>query len=97
PENVLRWINLDARGDLVGGPIQGQPFAVDEEHLNLEPVGCRVGPGSIVSPVCAHSSYFHPANTRVNRDILARIMQTIAPPSCGDRRCAPLPSSHLRL
>ena len=40
PANVNRWINLDARGDLVGGPLQGRPYQVDMDFVNLDPVGC---------------------------------------------------------
>jgi hypothetical protein len=66
PSLVRRWINLDAKHDVVGGPLQGNPFAVDHEFLNLAPVGCsRIIP----NPRCAHSSYFHPDNLVVNRDI----------------------------
>ncbi|MFO0906424.1 MAG: hypothetical protein U0939_25690 [Pirellulales bacterium] len=71
PANTRRWINLDARGDVVGGALQGRPFAVDEEHLQLAPVGCA-GLGFLVNPQCAHGSYFRPANVAVNRDIFAR-------------------------
>ena len=71
PANTRRWINLDARGDVVGGELKGRPFAVDVEHLQLDPVGC-FGLGILVNPQCAHGSYFRPANVAVNRDIFAR-------------------------
>lgn len=67
PRNVRRWINLDAQGDPVGGPLKGQPFQVDEEDLDLPNMGCGRFDAS-----CAHSSYFKPDNVRVNRDIFAR-------------------------
>jgi hypothetical protein len=68
PQRVTRWVNLDARFDVVGGHLQGAPFAVDVERLNLAPVGCAFP----VSPVCAHASYFAAANRAVNRDIFGR-------------------------
>ncbi|HUG66655.1 MAG TPA: hypothetical protein VMM76_02820 [Pirellulaceae bacterium] len=75
PRLVSRWINLDARGDIVGGPLRGRPYDVDEEFLNLQPVGC----GSVfgwVNPACAHSSYFVPANTAVNQGIFGRFVES---------------------
>jgi hypothetical protein len=68
---VRRWVNLDAHGDIVGGPLKGRPYAVDFDFLNLEPVGCNSLLG-LVSPVCAHGSYFDGGNTAVNKDIFAR-------------------------
>ena len=69
PRLVNSWINLDARGDIVGGTLRG--FSSEPlEHLDLDPTGCPerfFGP----SPACAHSSYFHAQNTTVNRDIFA--------------------------
>ena len=73
PPHLARWVNLDARGDVVGGPLQGRPFAVDNEFLNLVPTGCS-GLFGLVSPACAHSSYFHADNQSVNRHIFARFM-----------------------
>jgi hypothetical protein len=70
PASVKRWINIDARGDVVGGPLQGRPYAVDLDFVNLTPVGCNTF-GPLVTPTCAHSSYFVPTNLQVNRDILA--------------------------
>jgi len=70
PANVRRWINLDARGDIVGGPLQGRPYAVDNDFPSLDPFGCSKFLG-LVSPVCAHSSYFATGNVAVNRDIFA--------------------------
>jgi hypothetical protein len=68
PQRVQTWVNLNARFDIVGGHLRGSPFEVDFEYLDLTPVGCS---GLIPSPVCAHSSYFNPQNTAVNRDIFA--------------------------
>lgn len=65
PHCVKTWINLDARGDIVGGPLR-EEFAVDEEFLNLNPFGCN---SWFPSPGCAHSSYFVPGNDAVNKDI----------------------------
>ena len=68
PGNVSNWVNLNASGDLVGGRIQGSPYAVDEEFVGLKPTGCfKLGPA--VNPVCAHGSYFQADNLVVNRDI----------------------------
>lgn len=71
PANTRRWINLDARGDIVGGPLKGRPYEVDVDFINLEPTNCG-GFLGLVNPQCAHSSYFDSANTEVNRDILAK-------------------------
>jgi hypothetical protein len=65
PRGVARWVNLDARFDIVGGRIQGAPFAVDVERLSLAPIGCTFP----ITPICAHASYFSAANQIVNRDI----------------------------
>ncbi len=70
PTMVNQWINLDAKGDLVGG-LLGDQFEVNQEYLKLEPTGC---PGflGIYNLVCAHSSYFDRRNLTVNDDIFAR-------------------------
>jgi hypothetical protein len=68
PRVVRRWINLNAHFDIVGGSLNGNPFEVDAEFLNLPPVGCSA---FIPNPSCAHGSYFRPANVAVNRDIFA--------------------------
>ena len=70
PDNVEQWVNLDARGDLVGGML-GDKFDVTQEYLNLEPAGCSRFLG-IYNLGCAHSSYFSQGNTAVNRDIFAQ-------------------------
>ena len=75
PANVIQWINLDARGDLVGGLLKGRPFAVDTDYVNLDPVGCDSFL-TFISPICAHASYFVNANVAVNRDIFARYILT---------------------
>lgn len=85
PSLVQTWINLDAKGDHVGGPI-GHRFDVSREFLNLEPTGCPSGPLGY-SLGCAHSSYFNPANLTVNRDIFAATM-------LGVRALAADPSAH---
>jgi metacaspase-1 len=71
PASVRRWVNLDAQGDLVGGPLKGRPFAVDLDFVNLAPVGCGAFLG-LVNPSCAHSSYFDAGNVDVNQSIFAR-------------------------
>jgi hypothetical protein len=68
PRRVVRWVNLDAQFDIVGGHIQSAPFVVDVERLHLAPVGCSFP----VTPTCSHSSYFDARNTPVNRDIFGR-------------------------
>lgn len=73
PANVRRWVNLDARGDIVGGPLLGRPYAVDFDLVDLDPVGCRSFLG-LVNPECAHGSYFVAANIAVNRDVFARFI-----------------------
>lgn len=74
PRLVDRWINIDARGDVVGGLMKGQPYAVDEEFLNCDPVGCSNFFG-LISPTCAHASYFKPDNHAVNRDIFGKFIE----------------------
>jgi hypothetical protein len=71
PAMVQRWVNVDAHGDLVGGPLQGRPYAVDLDFLNLDAIGCTNVFG-FVNPGCAHSSYFDAGNIAVNRDIFAK-------------------------
>lgn len=68
PRGVDRWVNIDAQFDVVGGHIQGVPFAVDVERLRLPPVDCPFP----VTPTCAHGSYFKMGNLQVNRDIFGR-------------------------
>lgn len=69
PSCVREWINLDTRGDVVGGALQTH-FAVDSEFLELSPVGCQSFLG-VVSPSCAHGSYFSAENLAVNSGIFA--------------------------
>jgi len=71
PRVVHRWINLNARYDVVGGPLKGNPFEVDFEYLQLKPVGC----GVIVTPACAHGSYFRPQNKTVNQGIFGQFIE----------------------
>lgn len=73
PAMVRRWVNLSAIGDPVGGPLQGRPYAVDNDFPYLAPYGCPSFLG-IVNPVCAHSSYFTMGNVAVNRDIFGRFI-----------------------
>jgi hypothetical protein len=76
PACVRRWVNLDAYGDLVGGPLKGRPFEVDFGFVNFEPVGC-FGLLGFVSPSCAHNSYFDAANVDVNQNIFANFIDRI--------------------
>lgn len=66
PAQVGTWINLDASGDPVGGHLQGNPYLVDAEYLDLSNMGCGWFDAS-----CAHGSYFLASNVIVNRDIFA--------------------------
>ncbi len=74
PVLVERWINLDARGDFVGGSLTNDGFELEPEHdfIGLTPVGC----GIIPSPACAHSSYFDSANEAVNKDIFGALIES---------------------
>jgi len=71
PGQVDQWVNLDARGDIVGGALDPDGFAVDVEYLGLHPTGCTSFLG-LVSPACAHSSYFRNDNRSVNGGVFAR-------------------------
>ena len=75
PVHVERIINLDAAGDIVGGPI-GDEFTVAREFTGLVPTGCATIPivGLAMNPQCAHASYFRPGNLEVNKDIFARFI-----------------------
>jgi metacaspase-1 len=73
PRMVRRCLNLDARGDIVGGPLKVVSFGVDQEFLNLPPVGCN---SSHPDPACAHGSYFDAQNLATNRDIFGRFIAT---------------------
>jgi hypothetical protein len=70
PAMVRRWVNLNAHGDIVGGPLQNRPYQVDDDFPNVAAYQCGSLFG-LVSPVCAHSSYFVAGNEAVNRDIFA--------------------------
>jgi hypothetical protein len=74
PVLVNNWFNLDAKGDLVGGMLQGK-FKITEEFLELEPTECDRGLLGY-SLGCAHGSYFKENNLAVNRDIFARSINT---------------------
>jgi pimeloyl-ACP methyl ester carboxylesterase len=75
PDRVSRIINLDARGDIVGGRVADQ-FEGARDFVRLSPTGCRTIPftGTTLNFACAHSSYFEPANKAVNRDLFARFI-----------------------
>ncbi len=70
PAMVKHWVNVNARGDLVGGPLQGRPYAVDDDFPSVTPFGCSSFL-TLVNPQCAHGSYFKDGNVEVNRDIFA--------------------------
>ncbi len=53
-----RWINIDARFDIIGGELQDR-YQVNQDYL-VPSVGGH-----------PHNSYFHPDNERVQRDIVA--------------------------
>jgi pimeloyl-ACP methyl ester carboxylesterase len=74
PVNVRRWLNINAHGDVVGGPLQGRPYQVDVDFPNVRPFGCGDFLG-LVNPVCAHASYFVAGNAAVNREIVARFIE----------------------
>lgn len=78
PQVVQRWVNLDARGDIVGGSLIDEGFEVSPEHefLDINPVGCSSFLGFLISPSCAHASYFRPANQAVNKDIFANFIES---------------------
>jgi hypothetical protein len=67
---VDAWINLDAKGDPVGGPL-GSRFPVNREYLELDPIPCSRQFWGGYEIGCAHGSYFQVPNLKVNRDIFA--------------------------
>ncbi len=71
PSNVSRWVNVNARGDIVGGVLKGRPYQVDEDFPNVDPFECTKLFGRAINPACAHRSYFVRNNTAVNQDIFA--------------------------
>ncbi len=71
PDFVEKWFNLDAVGDIVGGRLL-EHFDISREYLKLSPYGCKTFLGYPLNVSCAHSSYFNPGNTTVNRGIFAR-------------------------
>jgi hypothetical protein len=75
PVMVRRWVNLDARFDIVGGSLAGNPYEVDpaDDFVNLDPVGCS---SWFPEPGCAHRSYFNGDNTAVNRDIFGSYIES---------------------
>jgi hypothetical protein len=70
PALVDAWINLDAKGDPVGGPL-GSRFPVSREYLELDPTTCARQFWGGYEIGCAHGSYFQVSNLKVNRDIFA--------------------------
>jgi len=70
PTVVDRVFNLNARGDIVGGPI-GRNFDVNDEFLGLDAQGC-----SLFNVGCSHVSYFQANNLVVNRDIFGLLINT---------------------
>jgi hypothetical protein len=70
PSMVNKWINLDAKGDLVGGTLWGM-FDISEETLKLNPTSCSQQWFGYDS-VCAHNSYFFKENIAVNQEIFAK-------------------------
>ncbi len=81
PKLVDNFVNVDAGGDIVGGPL-APTFNVTEQFLRQRPTGCstfflwrRVAKNF----VCAHSSYFNQDNVAVNRDIIARYINKASP------------------
>jgi metacaspase-1 len=73
PRMVRNWLNLNARGDIIGGPLKVVSFGIDREFLNLPPVGCDT---SHPDPACAHDSYFRSQNLATNRDIFGHFIAT---------------------
>lgn len=78
PTLVDRFVNVDAGGDVVGGPIN-PPFDDVTEFLQQVPTGCSMfrfrrlfGQPTARNPLCAHSSYFNHDNVSVQRDIIAK-------------------------
>ncbi len=78
PQLVENFVNIDAGGDVVGGPIS-PPFDDVVEFLQRVPTGCSMfrfrrllGHPTARNPGCAHSSYFQSENKAVQRDIVAR-------------------------
>jgi hypothetical protein len=90
PLLVQTWVNLNARFDIVGGHLRGNPFEVDYEYLDLPPVGCST---VIPNPVCAHGSYFNPQNVTVNQSIFAQYIEGGAAPSLVRAAAAPAPEA----
>lgn len=77
PAMVHRWVNLNARGDVVGGTLKGRPYAVDSEFPGLDAFNCTKFFGIALNPTCAHSSYFVSGNNAVNRDIFAKCIDQV--------------------
>ena len=69
PTLVGNWVNLDARYDIVGGRLK-RHFAVTEEFLGLDPVGCWA-----LDAGCSHSSYFDARNVFVNQNAFGKFIE----------------------
>lgn len=78
PTLVDRFFNVDAGGDIIGGEICPL-FAATKEFLRRKPTGCKTFffTKTAMNFTCAHSSYFHSANTAVNRKIVARYINSL--------------------
>ncbi|MEM1330109.1 MAG: caspase family protein [Planctomycetota bacterium] len=68
PAQVRRWYNLNARGDIVGGPLRAN-FPITREYTGLPAPGC-----GWLDVACRHDAYFNRENPRITRDILAHHM-----------------------
>ena len=71
PPTMRQWVNLNAVGDLVGGPLKPLGYPVDLDRVGLNNFGC-----GFFDLSCAHGSYFKAANVPVNRDIFGLLINT---------------------
>ena len=74
PRSVAQFINVDAGGDVVGGPL-APAFQITDEFINQRPTGCStfwLSPRTARNPLCGPSHFRE--NTAVNRDIIARFI-----------------------
>lgn len=74
PHLVDNWININSKGDFVGGSLVANGLKPDQEVVGLKPIGCNSILG-VFNPACAHSSYFNSDNLTVNKDIFAKWIQ----------------------
>ena len=68
PAQVRRWFNLNARGDIVGGPLRAN-FPITQDYTGLPAPGC-----GWLDAACRHDAYFDRNNPKITRDVLARHM-----------------------